>query len=147
NLPMVENSRIVIITGTELRHDRFALRLQSEFPGLVAAWLQVVPASQDDELPRRRLRQLRHALFALAEGMPRILAPRSGRHAIIERIRKLCERARRHLTHILLPHGPSQLAVEQHLFADEIERLRKAAYIDPTIVQNPNSADVIASIR
>src|SRR5436190_1081043 len=41
DLPSEDNYRIVVITGSELRHDRFALRLQAEFPGLVAAWLQV----------------------------------------------------------------------------------------------------------
>ena len=96
DLPAADNCRIVIFTGTELRHDRFALRLQSEFPGLVAAWLQVVPASQGVGFLRRTT-----------------------------------------------PQGP----VEQRLFGDEIERLRKAAYVAPTIVQNPNSIEVIASIK
>src|SRR6185437_16698594 len=93
DLPAADSCRIVIFTGTELRHDRFALRLQSEFPGLVAAWLQVVPASQ-----------------GVGSSTP-------------------------------------QRPVEQRLFGDEIERLRKAAYVAPTIVQNPNSAEVVASIK
>ena len=35
DLPSADHCRIVVITGTDLRHDRFALRLQAEFPGLV----------------------------------------------------------------------------------------------------------------
>jgi len=35
DLPNSDHCRIVVSTNTELRHDRFALRLQAEFPGLV----------------------------------------------------------------------------------------------------------------
>jgi folate-dependent phosphoribosylglycinamide formyltransferase PurN len=152
DLPTTENYRIVIITGAELRHDRFALRLQSEFPELVAAWLQVMPESLSENLPSRaahpqRISRLAVALFSLVEDMPRILASRSGRRAIIERIQKLHERAWKHLSHAFLPRGISQRVVEERLFADEIERLHKTAYVTPTVVQNPDSVDVIASIK
>src|SRR4029077_5555403 len=46
DLPNADHCRIVVITSGELRHDRFALRLQAEFPGLVVAWLRVVPVSR-----------------------------------------------------------------------------------------------------
>jgi methionyl-tRNA formyltransferase len=151
DLPAVDSYRIVIVTGTELRHDRFALRLQFEFPGLVAAWLQVVPASQCGGVSNpaiyRRLTKLRASLSALGHGMPQILASRLGRRAVVERTRKFCERAWSRLAYKSLRRDTSQRTVEQRLFGDEIERLRKAAYVTPTVVQNPNSAQVIASIK
>ena len=149
DLPTVDSCRIVIITGTELCHDRFALRLQSEFPGLVAAWLQVVPAGGGLPSPGayRRLVRLRAALSSLANSMPQILASRLGRRAMVKRTRNFCEPAWRYLAYKFLRRATPQRTVEQRLFGYEIERLRKAAYISPTIVENPNSAEVIASIK
>ena len=152
DLPTVDSYRIVIITGTELRHDRFALRLQSEFPGLVRAWLQVVPASQGGGLPGpaayRRLARLRAALSSLANGMPQILTSPLGRRAMVKRTRTFFARAWRRLADKLLRRvATPQRTVEQRLFGGEIERLRKAAYVAPTIVQDPNSAEVITSIK
>jgi methionyl-tRNA formyltransferase len=40
-LPETTDHRIVIITGTALRHRRFAYRIQQEFGSLVAAWFEV----------------------------------------------------------------------------------------------------------
>lgn len=37
-LPKHHNKKIIIITDNNLRHDRFALRIQKEYPDLVAAW-------------------------------------------------------------------------------------------------------------
>lgn len=39
-LPKHSNYKIIIFTGGDLRHQRFALRLQKEFPQLVAAYYQ-----------------------------------------------------------------------------------------------------------
>ena len=152
DLPTVDSCRIVIITGAELRHDRFALRLQSEFPGLVCAWLQVTPASQGGELtspaPYRRLTRLRSTLSTLANEMPQILTSRLGRRAMVKRIRTVFARARRYLADKFLQGvAAPQRTVEQRMFGDEIERFRKAAYVVPTVVRDPNSADVIASIK
>jgi hypothetical protein len=41
NLPIPNPCKIVIITGGELFHHRFASQVQAEFPGQVVAWVQV----------------------------------------------------------------------------------------------------------
>ena len=40
-LPTHSNFNIIILTGSSLRHKRFALKLQKEFPDLIAAWYQI----------------------------------------------------------------------------------------------------------
>jgi methionyl-tRNA formyltransferase len=97
DLPPADTCPIVVLTGREIRHDRFALRLQSEFPGLVVAWLQVVPAVSGAQQARR--------------------------------------------------DGNAQSDAEQRLFGEELDQLRKQAYIEPKIVQDPNAAETVRLVK
>ena len=111
DLPSADHCRIVVITGTDLRHDRFALRLQAEFPGLVVAWLQLVPASSrttTTELWRSRLdkvRTLPATLRSVLDGGPHILLSRLGQRLIAKFEREA---------------AASQRIVEQRIFGDEM---------------------------
>jgi len=135
DLPSSDHCRIVVITGTELRHDRFALRLQAEFPGLVVAWLQVVLASpRTTEIGGSRLdkfRKLRAMLRSVRAGGPHILLSRIGRRLVAKFERE----------------AASQRIVEQRIFGDEIEQLNKTAYLSPKTIQNPNSAETIEFVN
>src|SRR4051812_30217632 len=110
NLPPAEVCRIVVITGQELRHDRFALRLQAEFPRLVVAWLQVAPippASQDDEsgpgAGQKTYAKLPFKLRSWASQGTRLLTSRTGRRRLLARVQELGSaipgRLRRHPKH------------------------------------------------
>ena len=48
NLPETDNHAIVLVTSKELRHQRFAYRLQKEFGDLVVAWYQL-----DNDVPAK----------------------------------------------------------------------------------------------
>src|SRR4051812_25027979 len=45
-LPPSDHHRIVIITNSKLRHQRYALRLQQEFGEKVVAWYQMDPSAK-----------------------------------------------------------------------------------------------------
>src|SRR5437773_3810825 len=166
DLPSSDHCRIVVVTNAELRHDRFALRLQAEFPGLVVAWLQVVPASpRTTETGGSRLdkfRKLGVMLRSVLAGGPHILLSRTGRRVVIGRSRELLSRIGRHVidrSRELLSRigrrmvakfegeAASQRIVEQRIFGDEIEQLKKTAYLSPKTIQNPNSAETIAFVN
>ena len=151
DLPSSDHCRIVVITNAELRHDRFALRLQAEFPGLVVAWLQVVPASpRTTETGGSRLdkfRKLGVMLRSVLAGRPHILLSRTGRRVVIGRSRELLSRIRRRMVAKFEGEAASQRIVEQRIFGDEIEQLKKTAYLSPKTIQNPNSAETIAFVN
>jgi len=151
DLPSSDHCRIVVITNAELRHDRFALRLQAEFPGLVVAWLQVVPASpRTTETGGSRLdkfRKLGVMLRSVLAGGPHILLSRTGRRVVIGRSRELLSRIRRRMVAKFEGGAASQRIVEQRIFGDEIEQLKKTAYLSPKTIQNPNSAETIAFVN
>ncbi len=151
DLPSSDHCRIIVITNAELRHDRFALRLQAEFPGLVVAWLQVVPASpRTTETGGSRLdkfRKLGVMLRSVLAGGPRILLSRTGRRVVIGRSRELLSRIGRRMVAKFEGEAASQRIVEQRIFGDEIEQLKKTAYLSPKTIQNPNSAETIAFVN
>jgi len=90
---------IVVFTGTDLRHDRFALRLQQEFGTLVVGWFQVArPPTRTPLPPSNTLRS-------------------------------------------------RQQKVEEELFGDEVRLLRKNACLQPLAVADPNSGEVVESVR
>ena len=126
-LPTAEQYHIVVITGTELRHDRFALRLQAEFPGLVSAWFQV------ESSQRRR---------------PAAVKMETSEESRSRFWRRLSRRVlRRTKPKKRNQSVKSQQEVERTLFAAEISRLRKVAYVAPIKIKDPNSAEVISSIK
>jgi methionyl-tRNA formyltransferase len=53
-LPETTDHSIVLITGTALRHRRFAYRIQQEFAGLVAAWFEVGKGRQREQQGQER---------------------------------------------------------------------------------------------
>ena len=117
DLPPAERCTIVVLTGQALRHDRLALRLQAEFPGLLAAWIQVA-----------RARPARPATGAgLAGRLRRALAAR--------------------LVGAFEPRSETQAQAEERLFGEEIAELRKSAYVSPVVVTDPNAREIIELVK
>jgi methionyl-tRNA formyltransferase len=160
DLPPADRCPIVAFTGGELRHDRFALRLQSEFPGLVVAWIRIVPSAGLNATGSRNGSE--HASRAaggvataqkISDRVLRVvsrgiahLQSHNGRAHIAARIRATLPRARRWVVRGVGPQ-PSQVATEERIFGDEVRRMRKIAYVEPTMVANPNDPEVIAKVR
>lgn len=129
-LPPFDQPRIVVITGSAIRHTRFAMRVQAEFPGLVVAWLQVVPPPPaSGTRPRRFTRSnAKRALRLLSNPRPIV-------DAVLKRIRRLRN------------SRDSQQDAEQELFGAEILALQSKCYVQPTVVANPNAHEAIENIR
>ena len=153
DLPNEDDYRIVVVTGSELRHDRFALRLQAEFPELVAAWLQVraprrasaVNGPRTSNRRRSKLPRIRGVLASMAALGSRALISPMGRVARDQAGQWLSRVRRRLAAESASP--PTQNSVEQQIFGEEIARLKKLSYITPTVVRNPNSAETIAFVK
>jgi methionyl-tRNA formyltransferase len=137
SLPNADSCRIVVITGSELRHDRFALRLQAEFPELVVAWLQIgrphVPVATRPGKGRRSpaSRNMLASMTAFGSRMRNSLKARLARRA----------------TAPTTGPRPTQDIVEQRMFGDEIDVLKKLSYISPQAVRDSNSAETIALVK
>jgi folate-dependent phosphoribosylglycinamide formyltransferase PurN len=132
-LRIPDDCSIVVVTGTDLRHDRFALRLQAEFPGLVVAWLQLaaVPAGAT----RKNNNSNR-----LGRPLPRDTLVAQARHFFLTT-------GRRYLAEALTPRVPSLRRIEEKLFGDEVKALRKAACLVPQPIDNLGSAATLAFIK
>jgi len=112
-LPKTDNHNIVIMTGDQLRHKRFAYRIQKEFGSLVVAWYEL-DSTQKARYTRAKSNSLKKAvrsifkrgiIAAIALGINRIM------HKRIFRIH---------------PSKP-----EEELFKNEIEELRPYSVIKP----------------
>jgi hypothetical protein len=137
SLPNTDSCRIVVITGSELRHDRFALRLQAEFPGLVVAWLQV--GGRHVPVATRPVKSNRS---------PPSCSMLSSMTALGSRVRNsLKARFARRATAESAEPPPTQKSVEQRMFGEEIGRLKKLSYIMPQVVRDPNAAETIAFVQ
>jgi methionyl-tRNA formyltransferase len=114
---------MVVITGNELRHERFALRLRERFGPLVLGWYRVDRPASATRPPERVARARRAASLV--------------RHPdrLVRRLRSGS------------PTQPlSQRETEEAMFGDEVRRLRDAAPPSPRIVADPNAPDVVAEI-
>jgi hypothetical protein len=134
-LPPSERCSIVVITGTELRHDRFALRLQAEFPDLVVAWLQIVrpfptssPTKTFSDVTTNKIR----AVFSKVRTTPTRTLLSIGTNRIVARFE---------------PRALSQREVEDRLFGDEIRQLRNHCHLKATMMHDPNAAQTIAFVK
>ena len=131
-LPEKDSCRIVIFTGTALRHDRFALRIQRDFGERVVGWFQVARASQ---LPLSGPKPSEHYYRSLKE--------------LVENPRKLLRLPLEAGERILraLSRRPSQEEEEERLFGDEVRSLRKTAHLQPVRVSDPSAPAVVEAVE
>jgi hypothetical protein len=132
-LPAKDGCRIVIFTGNSLRHDRFALRIQRDFGERVVGWFQVAPEAKQGPSLTRIWSQIYSKARRLAENPKKLLrTPRYETERISDKMRKF---------------RSSQGAVEQRLFGDEVQSLRKNAHLQPMCVGDPNSPTIISRVE
>lgn len=153
-LPDTDEHTIVILTGTSLRHLRFAYRIQQEFGNKVVAWYQVIPPGEaslpangrrtslfrkalNRVLPPERLQQVRDSVRKY--GWWRTIRKSwSARRALSERLSCL---------YWLHRYQRRQAAAEKRLFSQEIEHLKSCARVEPRFVRDPSSEDFIRDVR
>ncbi len=114
-----DGHRIVVLTGTALRHQRFALRLQREFGDLVVAWYEFVGASHPAAARQGAVASLARELSGHASrsrGIGRVVAPIQ---AVVAR-------------HQLREFYGDYVRAQERQFAREVEDLRRFARISPT---------------
>lgn len=155
-LPETDEHSIILLTGTSLRHHRFAYRMQQEFGDMVLAWYQVADASDAVGLSNEK----GGAIPLYRKALNRVLPP--------NRLAKLHEVAAEHgwwktlakcwsarakvfdglLTlYWLYKRRRRQAAAEVELFSAEIQRLKSSARLEPRIVSDPSSGDFIAGLQ
>lgn len=124
-LPPSELRSIVIVSGPALRHQYVALRVQAEFPHLVAAWLRVpasFPAASPGPIgpPGRKGRVLRVALGVLF-----------GTSALEER-------------------GCPSLSlseVEDRILGEDVKRLRERCSVQPIDVDQTKKTEALSKVE
>ena len=136
-LPLSRAKRypIVVITGNELRHHRFALRIQEEFGEAVVAWIQVQPPNVDNQCNNLFAAQFLSKLWSV------VLNP--------NKLSRVVPVLRRHIPGLSPSRRsrPSQREVERLLLEKELERLRRTAHLKPRSVDNPNSQEIVEWVR
>lgn len=132
---------IVVLTGRDLRHDRFALRMIEEFGDKVVAWYRLCPNAASvvsaDPVSTQRERMLglwrsmvqQHGTLGAAGQLP-------------AQIRRLRERRR-----ILRAREQRQRTVEKEMFGAEVERLGASSHLQPVDVVDPNAASFVEIVR
>ena len=137
-LPKEREHPIVVITGSSLRHDRFALRIQEEFGDSVVAWLQVTgkhSSRENSETSRPNL--------VLSQFMS-CLRDRSKLRRVPRAFRRKLARCWVRMTSSRSCHAPRQ--IEGRLFGAEVARLRTISTVAPTPVVDPNANEVLELI-
>lgn len=149
NLPQEAKKKIVILTGLELRHIRFALRIQEVFGDLVVAWYQISKKESEHSL-KGVLRKLRKSFFhdkwmfsfsayrkkfGYIQTIKKVLA---SRHRVIDNIWKL---------YYLYKFRKRLKSTEKHFFQKETVRLKAMACVKPVVINDPNDKEVVESIR
>jgi methionyl-tRNA formyltransferase len=140
-LPAAERCPIVLFTGPQLRHERFALRMQAEFPGLVVAWIQVAPPGEQHS------RYGIHDVLSPAIKFSRMLGSTEGRAVAIPHLRAAAKRAGQLLFRSAKRKAESQADAERRLFGEEIKQLRKTATLTPICIVDANSEETIAFVK
>jgi hypothetical protein len=131
-LPEKGDCHIVVFTGSSLRHDRFALRVQKEFGERVVGWFQSVPRVVDQAAQMGGGSRLYAGARSLAEDPRKFLrVPRFLAEHLLRRMRRPL----------------SQDEVERRLFGDEVRWLRKTAHLEPIRVENPNAPEVVKLVK
>ncbi|ANM29559.1 hypothetical protein ABI59_08150 [Acidobacteria bacterium Mor1] len=137
-VPAGEPKTIAILTGGDLRHDRFALRIIESFGSRVLGWYRYRPAAGSASTPAPSLGRRGRAWLAASmrdRGLRRTLGdmPLLVRRKLETR-RMIRLRARR------------QSDVEKRLFGDEVMRLGAASHLRPVDVADPNAPEFVETM-
>jgi methionyl-tRNA formyltransferase len=128
---------IVVLTGAEPRHERFALRLIDSFGDHVIDWYRIAPRGGPHPSPDRMARARRWWRSTVRD---RGLA--ASVSALPARIRSKLEQRR-----VLRLRALRQTQVERVLFGAEIVELRERVHRRPVTIDDPNDPAFVARVR
>jgi hypothetical protein len=157
-LPETDNHTIVLITGNEIRHERFALRIQKEFGDMVLAWYQVVPNTKPANVMSRKeqitalwekIKELTLVQLSVKDIKFADIVSHIRRQGLIKSVKISANLGWNLIDMIywLQKTKGKQQACEKKLFMEEITELRQIARLKPEIVNNPNSKEFVDTIR
>jgi methionyl-tRNA formyltransferase len=146
-LPATDNPSIVLITGKQLRHRRFALRMQQVFGELVVGWFELDRVGASGRTPASDEKTKERKGAGWASG--RVRASRIMRGGVLRSGRERL-RARRK-DKALRQYYAAQAATEQALFGAEVAELEASAVrrprkIHPNDVNSPAFVQEIATL-
>ncbi len=111
-----KDSAILVTGGTSPRYQRFAYRIQSEFPGLVKKWFALAPKQDEPERRVGPARLVAQSKMLHAKFQAKLKA--EGRKAVLKTLRdRIEERRLRSVFH-------ATVQMEHELFGAEVESLK-----------------------
>jgi len=129
-LPQTDTHTIVVVTGKELRHRRFAYRMLQEFGEEVLAWYEldnnVSPKVQTNTSPKPSTAQAsskREKIVAKLKELPQTFV-RYGFVSTLKKIRRLADDAYYRFG-VLRHQGKAMAKAEKDLFEKEIESIKE----------------------
>lgn len=136
HLPVVDNPTIVIFTGTELRHDRFALKIINQFGSQVVGWYRI-----NNKPNVEKQSNLFPSADVLLRKVKRLV--RLSRHPK-ELLKNIAQRATR-LNRVTKRQTLADL--EKEMFSNEIIRLQANSKVAPIDIIDPNAAEIVEKIQ
>lgn len=141
-LPETQEHTIIILTGSSLRHKRFAYRMQAEFGAMVVAWYEFTGEALDlkQESASEKIKHLfssvkqkAAAAFRKGQYLKMLQAPFT---VLMQKIR-------------LRAFFGEYTRAEQRMFGPEVKRLKEKAHLSPVAVtkQQLRSAEFQASMK
>jgi len=125
--PFTNTHNIVIVTGNNLRHRRFAYRLLKEFGKLVIAWYELDPIIQPQK--NKQVRENETSKTNKAIEINRRIISHITTHGILESLIKPIKDIK--TWYQIRNYYKSPAKTEQKLFQREIEELMPYAHIQP----------------
>ncbi len=151
--PETDHHSIVLISGANLRHQRFGYLLQKEFGDLVLAWFQVgkLPDSAYTKGRREKLRILWEKVKRKLSVAYEIEAIRDyvKNQGLIKSIKKgfVSFLPALHTIYLFHRRGRRQLYLDKTFFGQELEELKLHAKLSPIVVDDPHSEEFVQRIK
>ncbi len=147
SLPPTDAHDIVVITGPALRHQRFALRIISEFGPQVRAWYQLTRPSTASS---SRLQRFKKQVLG-SQGGARAFWDKALTYTQAVGATEAYRRASLMVRdrYYLRQRVKRISAAEQRMFGREIERMKGTSHLEPQLVSpmDVNSADFVQELQ
>ena len=148
SLPETDNHTIVLVTCSNLRHRRFALRFQQEFPNNVIAWFEIRPKKKNIIIRRNYKNIIKVFLKSLLikSGtykfyyIARTFAYTIKKKKLLK-FNLVVQSALKTLEQKQIPTLYKEFfrTAEKNIFASEVKRLEKYKTLNPIIIENTDN--------
>ena len=143
--PPTDDYSIVIITGNQMRHQQFALKLQEKFPHLVKMWIELDPTKPSNSPKKHKVAlskkdKILNLYNTQVKAYYQLFGFRKTIVKIVEQVKdKFLERA----------YQKEKITSEQKIFGYNFESLKNKKVLDPLLIHPSvvNSKDIINQIK